>query len=146
MQPIYPPYSVAIPRSKAHKTNARPHPSQSSQIHNIQPSTSPVYPHETPSFTIAQSGPHPVFSSSSFASLILLARYGLPPRSGWLLSISCRWFFLTFAFVRPFSLFFPPLSALQSSSHHQDAGGNTYLNERINTASRLFILDSKPPL
>lgn len=31
------------------------------------------------------------FSSKSFASLILLARYGDPPRSGWFAIMICRW-------------------------------------------------------
>ena len=30
------------------------------------------------------------FSSNSFASLTLVAKYGLPPRSGWFNSMSCR--------------------------------------------------------
>lgn len=47
---------------------------------------------------------YPVFSNSSFASLIFVARYGLPPRSGWFSNIICRCFFLIISFVRPRSL------------------------------------------
>ena len=45
-----------------------------------------------------------VLSNSSFASLIFVAKYGLPPRSGWLRSISCRWFLRTFSLVSVRSL------------------------------------------
>lgn len=45
-----------------------------------------------------------VFSKNSFASFTLVARYGLPPRSGWLSSISVRWAFLTFSLVTARSL------------------------------------------
>lgn len=44
------------------------------------------------------------FSKNSFASLILVARYGLPPRSGWLRSIICRCFLRRISFVTPRSL------------------------------------------
>lgn len=44
-------------------------------------------------------------SRNSFASLIFVARYGLPPRSGWLRSISWRCLTRTFSFVRLRSLF-----------------------------------------
>lgn len=44
------------------------------------------------------------FSKNSFASLIFVARYGLPPRSGWFNSISCRCFLRIISFVMPRSL------------------------------------------
>ena len=40
------------------------------------------------------------FSRNSFASFTFVARYGLPPRSGWLSSISVRCAFRTLSFVR----------------------------------------------
>lgn len=36
--------------------------------------------------------PQPFFSKNSFASLTLVAKYGLPPRSGWFSIMSVRWF------------------------------------------------------
>ena len=66
---------------------------------------------------------YPFRSRNSFASFTLLARYGLPPLSGWLASIRARWFFRIFSFVSVRSL-----------------------RSRIKDASRLFILGSKPPL
>jgi hypothetical protein len=45
-----------------------------------------------------------VFSNSSFASLTFVARYGLPPRSGWFKSMSERCFLRIMSFVRPRSL------------------------------------------
>jgi hypothetical protein len=53
------------------------------------------------------------FSNSSFASLTLVARYGLPPRSGWLFNIRPRCFFRSSSFVTPRSL--PFVSTLMSS-------------------------------
>jgi hypothetical protein len=44
------------------------------------------------------------FSNISFASLTFVARYGLPPRSGWLFSMSCRCFLRSSSFVTPRSL------------------------------------------
>jgi hypothetical protein len=35
---------------------------------------------------------HPFFSRNSFASFTFVARYGLPPRSGWFNIINVRWF------------------------------------------------------
>jgi hypothetical protein len=46
------------------------------------------------------------FSSISFASLTLVARYGEPPRSGWLSSMSDRCFLRRSSFVMPRSLSF----------------------------------------
>jgi len=43
-------------------------------------------------------------SKNSFASLIFVAKYGLPPRSGWFSNISCRCFFRIISFVMPRSL------------------------------------------
>ena len=62
-----------------------------------------------------------LFSRNSFASLTFVARYGLPPRSGWFSSISCRWFFRIFSLVSMRSLM-PTTSALHSriSSHVKD--------------------------
>ena len=59
-----------------------------------------------------------LFSRNSFASLTFVARYGLPPRSGWFNNISCRWFFRIFSLVSMRSLI-PPTSALRPriSSH-----------------------------
>jgi hypothetical protein len=44
------------------------------------------------------------FSRNSLASLIFVARYGLPPQSGWFRSISCLCFLRTISFVTPRSL------------------------------------------
>ena len=44
------------------------------------------------------------FSKSSFASFTFVARYGLPPRSGWFKSMSDRCFFRRSSFVMPRSL------------------------------------------
>lgn len=49
---------------------------------------------------------HVFFSKNSFASLTLVARYGLPPRSGWLSNIRVRWALRTLSFVRLLSLCF----------------------------------------
>lgn len=45
-----------------------------------------------------------VLSSNSFASLTLVAKYGLPPRSGWLRSMSVRWALRTLSLVMDRSL------------------------------------------
>jgi hypothetical protein len=44
------------------------------------------------------------FSNNSFASLTFVARYGLPPRSGWFSSMSDRCFLRRISFVTPRSL------------------------------------------
>ena len=54
-----------------------------------------------------------LFSRNSFASLTFVARYGLPPRSGWFSSISCRWFFRIFSLVSMRSLI-PTMSATRA--------------------------------
>ena len=56
------------------------------------------------------------FSNISFASLIFVARYGLPPRSGWLRSIICRCFLRSMSFVTPRSLSSRHSSVLQPRS------------------------------
>lgn len=45
------------------------------------------------------------FSKNSFASLTLVAKYGLPPRSGWFNSMRVRCAFRIFSFDRARSLF-----------------------------------------
>lgn len=70
----------------------------------------------------------PPFSNNSFASLTLVARYGLPPRSGWLSNISFLWFFLILSLA---TCGFPSVLSLSS---------------RINAASFLVIFGSNPPL
>ena len=61
--------------------------------------------HKTPSlYSGAVRYQDALFSMNSFASLILVARYGLPPRSGWFRSIICRCFFRIISFVAPRSL------------------------------------------
>lgn len=47
---------------------------------------------------------HVVLSSSSFASLTFVAKYGLPPRSGWFKSISVRCALRTLSFEMDRSL------------------------------------------
>ena len=55
---------------------------------------------------------HAFFSKNSLASFTLVARYGLPPRSGWLSSISVRCALRTFSLLRLLSLY-----TGQSSQH-----------------------------
>lgn len=68
--------------------------------------TNPVPPKRLrKSCTAAKPPPAQGFlSKNSFASLILVARYGLPPRSGWLRSIIVRWALRTLSFVICLSL------------------------------------------
>ena len=65
---------------------------------------------------------HEFFSRNSFASLTFVARYGLPPRSGWFSIMSVRWFFRIFSFVRAPSLLThtdqPPTHLSLSSSQY----------------------------
>jgi hypothetical protein len=49
-----------------------------------------------------------LFSNISFASFTLVARYGLPPRSGWFSSINVRCALRTLSFVMLRSLLRPP--------------------------------------
>lgn len=53
-----------------------------------------------------------VFSNRSFASLILLARYGEPPRSGWFASMICRW--ASFSLLRSIGPSLSPRMAIAS--------------------------------
>jgi hypothetical protein len=79
----------------------------------------------------------------SFASLILLARYGAPPRSGWLASIICLWASLIFVFRTA-----PSLKRAQSIKirHSYEIERETHLRPRMARASFLSILALKPPL
>lgn len=45
-----------------------------------------------------------VFSRNSFASFTFVARYGLPPLSGWLSNMRLRWAFRTLSLVMAPSL------------------------------------------
>jgi hypothetical protein len=88
-----------------------------------------VHPHYTPPLSAPLKRRQTVLSNSSFASLIFVARYGLPPRSGWLSSISCRWFLRTLSFVKVRSLEETHPSAVVQSKgewyirEFQDQGG-----------------------
>jgi hypothetical protein len=79
----------------------------------------------------------------SFASLILLARYGAPPRSGWLASIICLWASLIFVFRTA-----PSLKRARSIKirHSYEIERETHLRPRMARASFLSILALKPPL
>lgn len=55
-------------------------------------------------YTSAKRCRYAPLSRICFASLTLVARYGLPPLSGWLRSISVRWAFWIFSLVRELSL------------------------------------------
>lgn len=89
-----------------------------------------------------------VFSKNSFASFTFVARYGLPPRSGWLSSISVRWAFRTFSLVTARSLWEPVspflFAPVESVAFWSNQG--THFRERIRVASFLFMRGSKPPL
>lgn len=81
---------------------------------------------------------------NSLASLIFVAKYGLPPRSGWLSSIICRCFLRIISFVMPRSLD-------EYQHQHWDASSvpwniPAYGISKTNAASRLFIVFSNPPL
>src|SRR4051812_41372785 len=85
------------------------------------------------------------FSKNSFASFTLVAKYGLPPRSGWFSSISVRCALRILSLVMARSL--SPTSASGIAEEHEvgmEIG--TYLRDNIRDASRLFIRGSKPPL
>lgn len=97
------------------------------------------------------------FSINSFASLILVAKYGLPPRSGWFSSIICRCFLRIISRVAPRSLYQKnsPVSIVFICPNHTrqplccnswEGEGKTYEVSRINAASRLVICFSNPPL
>ena len=99
-------------------------------------------------------------SRNSFASLIFVARYGLPPRSGWLSSISCLWFFRTLSLVRVRSLeskgtfvskIWESLCIYTYASYRRVfqmwcCALRTYESWRMRDASRRFIRGSNPPL
>ena len=74
---------------------------------------------------------HEFFSRNSFASLTFVARYGLPPRSGWFNNINCRWFFRILSFVNILSLH--PLRQLAISS------------SQVHLNARTLTVISKPP-
>ena len=82
-------------------------------------------------------------SNKSFASLILLARYGAPPRSGWLASMICLWASLIFIFRTGPSLKYTQSLKTQNS---QEIERETHLRPRMERASFLSILALKPPL
>ena len=84
-----------------------------------------------------------VLSNKSFASLILLARYGAPPRSGWLASIICLCASLIFILRAG-----PSLKRSKSSKpgHSQNIERETHLIPRMERASFRSILALKPPL
>ena len=96
------------------------------------------------------------FSINSFASLIFVAKYGLPPRSGWFSSIICRCFLRIISRVAPRSLYQnSPVSIVSICPKHTrqplccnswEGEGKTYEVSRINAASRLVICFSNPPL
>ena len=60
---------------------------------SLKPDPRSPYLYKRPSRVFSRLPHGAPFSKNSFASLIFVARYGLPPRSGWLSSISCRCFF-----------------------------------------------------
>lgn len=70
----------------------------------------------------------PPRSNNSLASLTLVAKYGLPPRSGWFNNINFLWFFLILSLA---ACGLPNVLSLSS---------------RINAASFLVIFCSNPPL
>ena len=82
-------------------------------------------------------------SNKSLASLILLARYGEPPRSGWLASMICLWASLIFTFKAGPSLKYREGTKIH---HVQRIERETHLRPRIERASFLSILALKPPL
>lgn len=93
-------------------------------------------------------GAHAFFSKNSLASFTFVARYGLPPRSGWLSSISVRCALRTLSLVRLLSLWFPTSARSGHNSQRGwvERGEGADLSDRISAASRLFMRGSKPPL
>ena len=84
-----------------------------------------------------------VFSNKSFASLILLAMYGEPPRSGWFANMMCL--------CASFNLFRSVGPSLRSYVNNKNRLLRimrrlpTHLSPRIATASLRSILALKPP-
>jgi hypothetical protein len=72
------------------------------------------------------------FSKNSFASLILLAKYGLPPLSGWFNNMSCLCFLRRRSLLMPLSLFGNKSASvfihIVSKTHHRVSTLPSYLN------------------
>lgn len=83
-------------------------------------------------------------SKKSLASLIFVAKYGEPPRSGWFNNMILRCASFTLALVTADSLNIAVCLQTRSGIIRQYSVTN--LKPRIKAASRLFILGSNPPL
>lgn len=86
------------------------------------------------------------FSRNSLASLIFVAKYGLPPRSGWLSSMSWRCFLVTLSLVnrRSLSMGKEIVRLVKLYIIKLVQPGKTYESSRIKEASRRFMRGSKP--
>ncbi len=101
----------AVRRSGARRSRRdnlhHPYPRQVADVVALFPRTRSIDPtRPLSSFQFSNHPPlnHEFFSKNSFASFTLVAKYGLPPRSGWLSSISVRCALRTLSLVRLDSL------------------------------------------